>query len=131
MATLPTIRRFLTEDFPEQAAWIGGLFYPLNLLVNTIYSALNNGITLQQNMMTQLKTISVSGSSPSVSFPYQFSPSSPVGVSVINVVQTSSGTVPVTAVSCTWSFSSGTVTVNVQGLSASATYNLSFIVWGG
>lgn len=131
MATLPTIKRFLTEDFPGQANWIGGLFYPLNLLLNTIYSALNNGLTLSQNIMTQVKTLSVSGSSPSVSFPYSYTPNSPIGVSIISVVQTSSASVTQGAVSCIWTFSSGTITINVQGLVTSATYNLTFIVWGG
>lgn len=88
-------------------------------------------MTLTQNVMAQVKTLSVSGSSPSVSFPYSFSPNAPIGVSIINVVQTSTGSVTPSAVSCTWTFSNGSVTISVQGLATSATYNLSFIVWGG
>ncbi len=126
MASLPVIKRFLTEDFPKQADWIGGLFYPLNQLLNTIYSALNNGVTLAQNVQAQVKTLLVSGASPVISFPYQFSPSSPLGVSII-----ASTAVQKVALGCTWTFNAGTVTVTVQGLSPSTSSTITFVVWGG
>jgi hypothetical protein len=132
MASLPVIKRFLTEDFPTQSSWIGGLFYPLNLLLNTIYSALSNGITLAQNVQAQVKTLSVSGSSPTVSFPYQFAPASPIGISVINAAQTNSPAVALSgAVGCTWTLNSGVLTVAVQGLNPGGVYNITFVVWGG
>lgn len=132
MAQLPTIKRFLTEDFPKQAEWIGSLFYPLNLLLTTIYSNLNNGITLADNVKSQVATLPVIGSNPSVSFPYKFSPASPIGVSVINVVQTDIPAVaPTAAIGCTWTNSSGVVTATVQGLNSTSAYNVTFVVWGG
>lgn len=132
MATLPVIKRFLTEDFPSQASWIGVLFYPLNLLLNTIYSALNNGITLSQNVQAQVATLPVSGASPSVSVPYKYSPTTPLGVTVVNVVQTSTPAVALTAaVGCAWSLNNGIMTMTVQGLNSTSTYNVTFVVWGG
>lgn len=132
MAQLPVIKRFLTEDFPEQASWIGTLFYPLNLLLNTIYANLNNGLTLSQNLQAQVATLPVTGASPTVSFTYKYSPSSPIGVSVINVVQTDTPVVaPTGAIGCTWSIANGIVTVVVQGLHSGSAYNITFAVWGG
>lgn len=132
MATLPTIKRFLTEDFKDQASWIGNLFYPLNLLLNTIYANLNNGLTLSQNILSQVSTLPINGASPSVSFPYKYSPSSPIGVSVLNVVQTNSPAVALTvAVGCLWTIANGVVTARLQGLDSSSTYNVTFVVWGG
>lgn len=132
MAQLPVIKRFSTEDFPGQKDWIGTLFYPLNLILTTLYSALNNGLTISQNLQAQTVALSVAGSSPSVSFPYKYSPAIPLGVSVVSVVQTNTPAVNLTAaVGCLWTYSSGVVTVTCQGLDASSTYNVTFVVWGG
>lgn len=132
MAQLPVIKRFLTEDFKDQAGWIGNLFYPLNLILNLLYSSLNNGITLAQNVQAQVSTLPVSGASPSVSFPYKYSPQIPIGVSVINVVQTNSPVVTLTAaVSCLWTITNGVITATLQGLDSGSAYNVTFIVWGG
>lgn len=127
MASLPIIRRFLTEDFPSQASWIGQLFYPLNLLLNTIYSALSNGLTIGQNMLAQTASFSISASSPTVSFPYKFSPQLPLAVTV----SAATGASQAAAIGCTWAYSGGTITVTVQGLAKGTTANLVFIVWGG
>lgn len=132
MANLPVIKRFSVEDYPGETSWIGTLFYPLNLLLDTLYAALNNGITLQQNAMAQIKTVPVSGTTPVVSFPYQFSPSTPIGMLVINVVQTNSPAVALrSAVGCTWTLTSGLLTVGVQGLATGQSYNVTFYVIGG
>lgn len=134
MGALPTIKRFLTEDYPTQTAWIGALLYPLNLLLNTIYSNLNNGLTIGQNMLAQINTLSISGSSPSTTFLWKFSGGgAPIGISAVNVVQTNGAAVAISnAVSCSWSYNAGVITINnVTGLNAGNTYNVTFIVWGG
>src|ERR1019366_4765261 len=122
MGALPTIKRFLTEDFPKQADWIGTLLYPLNLLLTTIYSNLNNGLTLAQNSLAQINTLSVSGSSPSTTFLWKFS-SNPVGVLVISAT----GGLISGAVTCQWSYSAGIITITtVSGLVAGNNYNVTF-----
>lgn len=131
MAQLPVIKRLVTEDFPEQKGWIGTLFDPLNQVLSLLSSAFANGFTLQQNLMTQVKTLSIDGSAPTISFPYLFSPQIPIGVTVIDVAQTNTATVVVAAVGCTWSISSGLITTTVQGLDAAGIYNVTFVVWGG
>jgi hypothetical protein len=129
MAALPTIKRFDLSDYPTQASWISNLLYPLNLLLTTIYAALNNGITFGQNMLGQINTLSVKASAPTTTFLYKFSgQGAPQAVFVGNV----QGGTPSGAVTCTWSYNSGTITItNVTGLGTSGTYNITFVVIGG
>ena len=134
MGSLPTIKRVLADDFPTQETWIGTLLYPLNLLLNTIYSNLNNGLTLSQNCLAQVKTLAISGSSPSTSFLYPFGGvQAPVGVSIVQCLQADAPAAGFTApVTCTWSYAAGVVSINsVTGLVAGHSYNCTFIVWGG
>lgn len=134
MGSLPTIKRFSLDDYPkEEQSWISTLLSPLNLLLTTIFSNLNNGLTIAQNMQAQIKISSISGASASTSIPWNFSKiGAPIGVSIINTVCTSS-TTPITApVTCQWSYSAGTIAISqITGLISGNTYNITFIVWGG
>ena len=132
MGALPTIKRFLTEDYPTESSWIGTLLYQLNLLLNTIYTNLNNGITIQNNMLGMIKTLPITGLSPTTQFNWTFS-TSPIGVFVSQCLQ-SDGTPAVitSAVTCAWSYSAGIISINnVTGLNSAHTYNCTFIVFGG
>jgi hypothetical protein len=131
MGALPTIKRFLADDFPGQAEWIGNLLFPLNLLLNTLYSNLNNGLTIQNNMQAQVKTLAISGALPTTSFPWKYA-SAPIGVTLINIVQTDGTPATITlATTVAFSYAAGVVTIsNVTGLNATHTYNATFIVWG-
>lgn len=133
MGTLPAIKRFLVDDFPDQASWIGNLLYPLNLLLNTIYANLNNGLTIAQNMQAQIAVLPVTGASPTTSFNWKFSTSgAPLGITVVNVAQTSgAGSSILAAASCQWSYSAGIISItNITGLNSANSYNITFIVWG-
>lgn len=132
MGALPTIKRFLIEDYPTEATWIGTLLYPLNLLLTTLYANLNNGLTLQANSLAQINTVSIAGSSPTTSFLWKYS-SNPAGVVVINTVLASGAAANIkTAVTCQWSYSAGVITItNVTGLTLGNTYNITFYVIGG
>ncbi len=132
MAKLPIIKRLASEDFPTQLSWIGTLLYPVNLILTSLYQALNNGITLADNAYAQVVTVPVSGASPSVSFPYKFSPLTPIGMVIANVVQTNSPAVTLTvAVGCLWTQNTGVLTATIQGLDSGSTYNITFVVFGG
>lgn len=131
MAQLPPIKRFVIEDYPSESSWIGALLYPLNLLLNSVYSNLNNGLTISQNMLAQITTVEILGATPTTSFLWKFS-SNPVGLTVINVVQTNSPSAALVAtVFCQFSYNAGVVTVTVIGLPGSGTYNVTFHVIGG
>ena len=132
MGQLPTFRRFLSEDFQSESSWIGPLLQGLNLILNTLYSNLNNGLTLAQNCLAQIKTLSISGLKPTTTFSWNFK-SNPVGVSIVQCTQTDGTPAVITsAVTCDWSYLAGVISINnVTGLNSSHTYNVTFIVWGG
>lgn len=70
MSNLPQTRRFLVEDFLEQKDWIDKLFTPLNTIFEGVYSILNRGITIKDNMIGDVVTIKL-GAVPTVAAPYQ------------------------------------------------------------
>lgn len=127
MGALPTIKQLLIDDFPTESKWISKLLYPLNQFFNTVYQNLNNGLTFAQNMLSQINTLSVSGASPTTSFQYNFkSQGNPAGVWIGAISPT-----PSAAYSMSWSYSAGTITVTVQGLSATGSYSITFFTSGG
>lgn len=128
MGALPSIKRFLVDDYPTDIQkWIGTLLYPLNLLMNTIFQNLTNGITFSQNMLAQINTLSVSGANPTTSFQYNFkSQGNPVAVWIGSI-----SPAPTAAYSMSWSYSAGTITVTIQGLPKTGSYSTTFITSGG
>lgn len=132
MSKLPAIKRFTREDFPDAPNWIDKLFYTLNLFMSSVYSALNQGLTANDNTLGMIKTLSISGASPSTSFKWNFL-SKPEGCIVIAAVQTDGTPATITnAVTCDWSYSQGIIYINnVTGLNASHTYSVTFWAIGG
>jgi hypothetical protein len=134
MGALPAIKRFLVDDFPEQASWIGTLLYPLNLLLNTVYSNLNNGITIAQNLTAQINTLAITGSSPTTTFNWKFSGSGAPSLVQIGNIKLPNGSIPTltAAVMVLWSYDSGVVTVSLVGLPNNSTsYNVTFVTYIG
>lgn len=132
MAALPVLKRLLAEDFKEAGTWIGKLLYILNLFMGSVYSSLNHGITFQDNVLAQLKTLTIKGRSPTVQFPWSYS-SAPIGVLILATQDTTSSPQTVTtAVTCAWSYSAGTVSIdNITGLDTARQYSVTFLVLGG
>lgn len=132
MAKLPQLKRFLAEDFPEAPPFLSKLFYPLNVFCSTVYSALNNGISFADNILSQVKTISVTGPSGSTSFSYKYS-TRPLGIVLLSITDTSATPAIITAATTlAWTYSAGLITVNnITGLTAGKTYLATFLVIGG
>ena len=63
MANLPSIRRILTESFPG-VSWISTLLSPINAFFEGVYTALNNELTIGQNMNGVVKSITLDGTFP-------------------------------------------------------------------
>jgi hypothetical protein len=125
---LPAIVKLSTQDFQDQASWIGRLFSILNNFTSSIKSALDNGLTISDNQVAQIRTVAVNGASPIVSFAWPFV-TKPVGCLVINCT-TASG-VPQIIPQIAFSFSQGLTTVQCIGLSTSVQYEVTFYVIGG
>ena len=125
---LPPIHKLLTQDFLDQGSWIGRLFSALNNFFSSIKSALDNGLTLTDNNLCQIRTVTVNGSSPQVSFGYPYQ-SKPIGCLVINC--TDSTGVPQTIPQISWNYSLNASTIKLIGLTAGTSYLITFYIIGG
>lgn len=88
---LPPIKRLLTEDFKSEDKWIGKLLFPLNQLLQSLSTGLQNGLTFQENISSQVKTVTFNNNTGE--FPIVFKntlKNSPIGCWVIDVEDISS-----------------------------------------
>lgn len=133
MASLPPLRRLTVEDYKNQSSWISRLLYPLNVFMQATFSALNHGLTFTDNFLGQWKTVTIKGNSPSTQFAWNYPASgAPMGVIVTSVRDTSTSPATVTtAVTCAWSYASGTISIdNITGLDSTRQYSITFLVMG-
>lgn len=144
MARLPPIKRFILDDFSgitQIPAFCGKLFYPLNLFLNAVYSALANGLTLNANTVgvvsaqTAITSSAAGVATTTINWPYPQSP--PVGLSVMSC---SVSSVPALSPLFSWSYSAGVVTIVLQFVAVSSgaivadtskTYSLTVWITGG
>ena len=125
---LPAIVKLATQDFQDQASWIGRLFSILNNFTSNMKSALDNGLTLSDNHIAQIRTLTVNGATSVVTFAWPFN-INPAGCIPINCTDLSG--VPQTIPQIVYSYSQGATTIRVLGLNASAQYLITFYVIGG
>jgi hypothetical protein len=126
MANVPTIRRLLLEDFPDQAEWIAKLISPINTQMEQIVAALNKQLTIEQNMAGSIRTVELDGTFP---VKIAWTGSRPVSVLVGNVYRSDGTSFTLTdAVQVQWQFNqSGQLQIDtVTGItpSTSAKYKL-------
>lgn len=128
MAKIPTQKRISEEDFQDQKKWIGKLLNPLNTFMEQMSDALNNGLTVGENMDAVFRTIEFT------SYPYSFKwdrknrPASIV-VGACNQVLTDAPYV-------NWSFDSGTGTIKVASVTGitptpASKYRLTLTIYTG
>ena len=129
---LPPIKRFLTEDFPTERSWIDRFFGSMNLFLTSMSNGLNNGLTIQENQLAQIKQITISGASPTAKIQWRFA-GKPIGVTIIAISKSDGSPSLITsAVTCDWSFSQGFVLINnATGLNPTVSYLVTFYVIGG
>ena len=104
MSLLPPINRLILEDFPaEPRKWLGKLIQPVNQFFESIYSALNKGLTIADNFAGEVKTVELDGT-----FPLKLTwsqKSKPVAVLVGDVYRSDGSAVSLTyGVFVKWSF---------------------------
>jgi len=58
MATLPSINNINKEDIPDAPAWVESLINPLNTFMREVYYALDRDLTINENMIGAIRTIS-------------------------------------------------------------------------
>lgn len=144
MASLPPIKRFIADDFAGVTtfpAFCQKLFYPLNLFLNATYSALNSGLTIEQNTLglinesTSITSNSSGIATTTINWPY--TQTAPIGVVVMDCTNNGTSTnYPFVS----WSYSAGVVSISMQFFTITSgafvtaptgTYNITFWVSGG
>ena len=134
MARIPSIRRLTSEDFRDQASWIGKLFAPVNDFMSSVIVALNKGLTFDENFNAQIKTLEFI--KEATSFPMSFACTltmRPVGLWVLKA-ENIAGTPDTltTAIWVDWKYDNGTVTIsNISGLTNAKKYRISVIIVAG
>lgn len=134
MAKLPQIKRLAKEDFPDLEG-IEKLLQPLNEFMESVVLALNNQLTIAENLIGVERTINLRTDSGGAvvetpRFAWPLKQRVPRHAWVTNVV-TRSGTIPAGTVGILWSFDGTSISITqVTGLAASSEYIISIIILG-
>lgn len=122
MARIPPLSRLTAEDFKEQNKWIDRLLSPINIFFERMTTALNRGLTIQDNFSGAIKTIEFNGTMP-VRVAWDL-PVRPMTVIVGNVYRTDGTSFTLTeAIQVQWSFNqAGQLQIDtIVGITPSAT----------
>lgn len=138
MAKLPTLRRLFKNDFkPEYSELVEKLIVSINNGFDNVYDALNNKITLKNNVLCNIKDFSVRVNSSGI-------PLNTLILNVdfknnINVVTvgkidniTNSLLYPASGVTISWDqISPGSLKINhITGLQEGQNYNIRVVIYG-
>lgn len=134
MARIPTISKLSTEDFKDQASWIGQLLTVLNTFMTGVLQVLNKGITFTDNFNAQIKQLDFVMASDA--FPLSFSctlSTKPTGLWIMKAEEVSGTPAILTsALFADWSYSGGAVAIrNISGLTNGHKYRISVIIVAG
>lgn len=135
MANVPVNKRLLAEDYPaEQKSWIARLLSPLNDFMTQVTSALNNQLTVSENMAAEYKEIQFTvRATPALTYPLFFKTKfnlKPIVVRCDGAREVSGAPQPIgQAVWADWQFVNGQVQItNLTGLTVGKTYRVTFYV---
>ena len=79
---IPQMKRILSQDFPEDVrSWIHNLIIPINQFMTNTTTLLNKGLTFQDHMNAEIKTIRLSSTDQPI-LAHRLK-SKPIGVLVI------------------------------------------------
>jgi len=140
MAKLPSINSLRKEDMPNSPDWIDPLLTQLNSFMGSVYRALDNDITVNDNIAASLKQISFTTRSDYTSaspvengFEVQKIANplrkKPVGVMLVKTVDLTHYKTITNPVNIYWDFLDGYINVKyVTGLIDSNKYELNLLI---
>lgn len=134
MASLPQIRRFSREDYPEAEAWFERFISTLNQFTESVYYALDRQLTFQENFRAQIRTqeFRTPSTYPTAFTAVRFSVGATTVVQgvVLLALRELPNAEPITsAVSIDWQLVNGVVSIrHVAGLTADTDYQLSILI---
>ena len=132
MSKLPQLTKLRRDDLGSNLPpWMDKVIYTVNRLADSVYTALNSGLTPADNLKAQILTLTIATSD----LPYKASVNLPVTDLILtNIYEKSGSRVDfTTAVWPDWVYdaSNGTVIVyNISGLTAGKTYVIRLLALG-
>lgn len=134
---IPSFKRILNSDYAAQfQQLVSTLGFTINNAIENINDALDNEISLQDNILCTVKTFSVQVDSTgkpttSTTFPLSFTGTC-LGITMINIINTTnSASYPTGGVTISFSQTqSGIQLNNLTGLAANNTYSITVVAWG-
>lgn len=137
MAKLPVIRRISREDLKDAPSWIERLLYPINLVFDALYIALNKGLTFQENINSTIRELDFTTESTYISskawVPIRFTHglrTRPYAVLLCQIFENEGVTTPITEpVYVDWIEINGQIVINfITGLTNDKTYKIRVLV---
>lgn len=133
----PTFRRIFKQDYPvDQQSLVEKLSITINNSFETIFNAFNKNISLTDNILCTVKTISVKVNAsgvPTTSTSFSIDTTGNIkGISVIKAENTTDASVfPTSAPFISYTQNNTVITITqVAGIPANNSFNLTVICWG-
>lgn len=136
MAALPPVRRISREDLGADVPdWVTRLLSPLNLVLQSLYDALNHTLTFKDNIQCQVKEFTIVAGALATDNTFNFMmtlPTKPTGLWLIAALRqdgiAESFTTPVFP-SWTWNSQANTIVISsITGLTNTFSYTIRVIV---
>lgn len=130
---LPPIQRISREELKGSPDWVNQLLVPLNLFFDTVYGGLNRGLTIKENVLSQIETLQVNAGATAASNAKSFllkmkaKPQHliPLSYQVQNDADQTTGC----ALSMTWNCDGVNVNItSISGLTNGSVYNLTVLL---
>lgn len=122
--------KFTTEDFQDQASWIGKLFSSLNKFTGDVVTAFGNSLSVEDNLHQEIKEIKWVNKAQN--FPLKFRTkfaTHPRGLSPIYLLNSTTGNPSDEKPGIAWSYNDGQVSItSVSGLTADVNYTIRLLV---
>lgn len=121
------------EDWPDAPPGIDKLLYPLNLVLDSLQTGLNKGLTFEENISSQIRQFSIKAGAAATDNIFSFASTKktkPIGLILLNIYQEISNYTPIgQAVFLEWYFDGININVtSVTGLTSGNTYNLTVLI---
>lgn len=122
---LPLITKLDRGDFPEAPDWISTLLYPLQFFMTTIYQALTNNLTLQDNLSCVVQQFSIVAGASETDNTFSFPCNLGRQIAELNAYCTNAdGSYTPVFPQVSWNYINGRVVINgIKGLTATRKYN--------
>ena len=127
MAKFAVIRRLVVEDYPKEVRpWLNKMIYILNPFLESVYTALVNGLTYRDNAKAQVNQLTIFAGETDKLLKWELN-EKPTSV-IIGFISTTNGTHPANQITMTWLYTQyDQLDVKFNGLDASTEYRVTLI----